>query len=467
MRFHAMFEKHNAIMLLIEPATGEILDANVAAQQFYGYSASRLRTMNISDINTLPPEEIVKERQNALRENKNYFIFTHRLANGESRTVEVHSSPIISGEKTTLFSIVHDITDRKKVELALRRSEAKYRTLHESMRDAFASIDMSGHFLEFNQTYQEMIGYSAEELSTLTYLEVTPEKWHPLEARIIQEQILERGYSDVYEKEYRRKNGTIFPVELRAFLIQDDAGHPESMWAIVRDITGRKHAEEALQRSLEEKETLLREIHHRVKNNLAAIISLLELQRDRVTDSPSLLLLKDLGSRIKSMALVHEMLYQSDNLSRIDFHDYLQALVRYLCSSFDPQGAIRLTAVATDIWMPLDAAIPCGLIVNELVVNALKYAFPVDRRSANHPPCDISITLTWENMQYTLMVTDNGVGLPADLDWKTTRTLGLRLVRMLGQHQLQGTLALGRTVGTQFILRFGANPQWNRSIHVQ
>ena len=139
-----------------------------------------------------------------------------------------------------------DITKRKRMEDALRESETKYRRLHESMRDAFVSVGMNGRILESNQAYRALLGYSEEELRQLTYLDLTPEQWHTPEAKIVQEQVLPRGYSEVYEKEYRRKDGTVFPVELRTILIRNEAGQPEGMWAIIRDITERKRAENSL-----------------------------------------------------------------------------------------------------------------------------------------------------------------------------------------------------------------------------
>jgi two-component system, cell cycle sensor histidine kinase and response regulator CckA len=125
----------------------------------------------------------------------------------------------------------------------LRESEAKYRRLHESMNDAFVSVEMSGRILDSNQAYRHMLGYTAVELAQLSYLDLTPEKWHATETRIVQEQILKQGFSDVYEKEYRRKDGTVFPVELRTFLLTDDQGKPVAMWAIVRDLSERKRLE--------------------------------------------------------------------------------------------------------------------------------------------------------------------------------------------------------------------------------
>jgi two-component sensor histidine kinase len=214
-----------------------------------------------------------------------------------------------------------------------------------------------------------------------------------------------------------------------------------------------------LRNSLVEKETLLREVHHRVKNNLASIIGLLELQQSRQIEPDNIALLTELGNRIRSMALVHEMLYQSGTLARIDFSAYLRALIGNLRDAFNTAGKIEVRVAADGVWMDLDAAIPCGLIVNELVVNAFKYAFPDHRPRPGASACEISITVIQEDSVYQLTVADNGIGLPADVDWKTTQSLGLQLVRMLGRHQLQGQLELDCGHGVSFSLRFRSRLQ--------
>jgi PAS domain S-box-containing protein len=142
------------------------------------------------------------------------------------------------------YGIILEITGRKRAEEALRESEAKYRHLYESMMDGFATVNMEGRYTDCNPTYERMLGYSREELRQLTYYDSTPEKWHPLIARIAEEQVLARGFSDVYEKEYRRKDGSVFPVELRTFLMRDGAGRPSAMCTVARDIPERKKAEE-------------------------------------------------------------------------------------------------------------------------------------------------------------------------------------------------------------------------------
>jgi two-component sensor histidine kinase len=222
------------------------------------------------------------------------------------------------------------------------------------------------------------------------------------------------------------------------------------------DITARKRAEEALQASLAEKEVLLREVHHRVKNSLAAVIGLLALQRQAIDNSTVTAVLEDLSSRIKAMALVHERLYRSENLSRIAIQDYLKALISHLRTSFGSRGNIRCTIAADGIEMDLDTAVPCGMIVNELITNSLKHGFPGDKPRPGASHCELTVSMEWDGTTYTLVVADNGVGVPADLDWVATKSLGLRLVRMLGQHQLRGHIELDRTNGTRFTLTFGS-----------
>jgi PAS domain S-box-containing protein len=157
------------------------------------------------------------------------------------------------------FGTVQDITERKQVEEKLKYSERKYRELYEGSQDGFILVDMEGHIKEFNHAYMEMLGYSEEELMRIIYMDLTPQKWHAMEAKIIQEQVLSKGYSTVYEKEYIKKDGTIFPISLRTYLIKETNGNPKGMWAFVRDITKRKEMEEALRRSRDELEIRVQE----------------------------------------------------------------------------------------------------------------------------------------------------------------------------------------------------------------
>lgn len=329
-----------------------------------------------------------------------------------------------------------------RTERALRKSEAKYRKLHESMRDAFVSVALTGEILEYNAAYRAMLGYSDEELMRLTFMDLTPPRWHESEAVIVRDHILKLGASPVYEKEYQRKDGTVFPVELRAFLIRDDAGKPASIWGIARDITERKEAELVLLRSLDEKEVLLKEVHHRVKNNLQIVTSLLSLQAARLHDPALTAALLETGNRVRSMALLHETLYQSGNLAALNFSTYLRNLCAHLARSFGPESGarVRLDVRLGEVHLDLDRAISCGLLVNELICNAFKHGYPGERSGC------LTVALRQDPAGIHIKIADDGAGLPPELDLRQARTLGMRLVNSLAA-QLHGVLDIQSTPG--------------------
>jgi PAS domain S-box-containing protein len=215
------------------------------------------------------------------------------------------------------------------------------------------------------------------------------------------------------------------------------------------DITDRKQAEAQIQASLREKEVLLQEIHHRVKNNLQVISSLLDLQSQQIENSLMLEVFRESQNRVKSMALVHEKLYQSKNFAKINFAEYTESLLNYLLKAYElHSGNVTLEIDIDEVTFNIDTAIPCGLIINELVSNALKYAFPDNQVGI------IRIQLQVEGERdFTLTIQDNGVGLPLDWDIKNVKSLGLQLVKVLTK-QLKGTLEIDRSLGSQFRVKF-------------
>jgi len=228
-----------------------------------------------------------------------------------------------------------------------------------------------------------------------------------------------------------------------------EGGFLVRLWGIQQDITALKQVEDEIKRSLREKEALLREIHHRVKNNMQVISSLLSLQSRHITDEKSLELFKDSQNRVRSMALIHEKLYQSKDLAGIDIGQYIQGLAQQLFRLYemDP-GRIAFRLDAHDITFQIDTAIPCGLIVNELISNALKHAFPDGKKG------EISVSIHSRNDDlYALTVKDSGIGIPESLDITRTDTLGLSLVKSLAD-QLRGTLEVGREGGTAITITF-------------
>jgi two-component sensor histidine kinase len=244
----------------------------------------------------------------------------------------------------------------------------------------------------------------------------------------------------------------------------DEAGTTRGSVAAFVDITRRKQAEAELKGSetnlrnaLAEKEILLSEIHHRVKNNLAAFISLLSLEGSYEETPAGQALKKDLQNRARTMGLIHETLYRTRQYSEVNMEVYLSTLVRQVVDSFSSAQSIRTVVDVKGVMLDLSRATPTGLIVNELVTNSLKYAFPrgtFECRADRKDPCTITIRLTKENGEFFLNVSDNGIGMPAGFDIKTTQTLGLKLVNFLARHQLRAKIEVHSDKGMEFVFRF-------------
>ncbi len=244
-RYRGLFEIESDAILMLDCASGRFLDVNTAASNLYGYTRDEFLGLRVGDISAEPEKTYAAIADHEAE----IHLRWHRKKDGTVFPVDIAGSYFDCQGRHLHVAAIRDVTERKQADQALKASEAKYRRLYESMRDAYVSIAMDGHIQECNTAYVEMLGYTREELRSIAHADLTPAKWHATEAQIVAQQILPCGYSDIYEKEYRRRDGTTFPVELRTFLLQDDAGHPCGMWAIVRDITDRKRVETAMQES--------------------------------------------------------------------------------------------------------------------------------------------------------------------------------------------------------------------------
>jgi two-component sensor histidine kinase len=239
--------------------------------------------------------------------------------------------------------------------------------------------------------------------------------------------------------------------------IFDELGNLVEVAGIGLDITEKKLANEQIHNSLQEKEVLLKEVHHRVKNNLQVISSILNLQSSYVKDQSTLNILKESQDRIKSMAFIHESLYQTKDFSSINFSEYVVNLSQNLLHSYSSlEHEIKLNLDIQNVFLNLDLAIPCGLIINEIVSNALKYAF-VDKME--NAEIMIKMHLVGEDLQ--LQIRDNGVGLPEHIDYRNTESLGLQLVVTLVD-QLNGNIELDSTAGAHYNILFKQNQVKNR-----
>lgn len=340
------------------------------------------------------------------------------------------------GAPEQLLGTAWDITDRKQAAEELRQSQARLHTIVTNTSDGILLVDRAAKVRFANPAAAKMFGRPAPEL--------------------LGEDLGLPPLSDggaVVELKINRSSTEVIVGEMCAVTTNWD-GEPAYLVSL-RDITERKQAEQLLKASLQEKEVLLKEIHHRVKNNMQVICSLLELQSQYIEDDQTVELFQESQNRIQAMALIHEHLYQSPTLDRIDFADYLQYLVNNLLQSFGCGYGVRLQLNVEKVSLNIETATTCGLIVNELVSNSLKYAFAAISEAPGASEGEIKIDFYQQETTgaMVLAVADNGIGIPLELDIENTETLGLRLVGMLVR-QLEGCLAVQRLNGTVFTIKF-------------
>lgn len=343
-----------------------------------------------------------------------------------------------------------EITEHGKAVETLQKSEGRFRFLIEHAGEGIFVVDKNKRFLKVNRTACETLGYSREELLSLS----VPDIGFPIDSAVYRNSMdkVYAGVTATLEGMHIRKNGTIFPVEIRVRLIQWEGS--QAMLALVRDITDRKRAEDRIKTALREKEILLQEIHHRTKNNLQVIASLLRLQARYSRDETHSEMFRESFHRIKSMALVHETILQAPNLEKIDAGEYFAALANGLFRAYGfDRERIGLMINTQGILLNVDTGIPCGLIVNELVSNSLKHAFP------GQAPGHVEITLRAINEnRLELVVKDDGVGMRENLNYRNMPSLGLQLVTALVEEQLRGDIKMPSHRGTEFRMVF----DWRR-----
>jgi PAS domain S-box-containing protein len=362
------------------------------------------------------------------------------------RTERMWSDDIVSMLKI-VAEILANAFERKRSEEMLWEREEQYRTTIDTMGDAIHVMDDMLQIILVNNALRErskQLGLPTVVVGK-TLFEAFP--FLPDSIRDEYDEVLTTGKPLITE-ERTKIAGYEFVTETRKIPILED-GKVCRVVTVIHDITERKKAEEQIKASLREKEVLLREIHHRVKNNLQVISSLLSLQAAHSKDSQYAEMLQDSQHRIRTMALIHERLYQSENLADIDFNEYVTRLVYGLVRSYNIADTVTMTIDVEDVSLGIDAAIPCGLIINELVSNSLKHAFP-------HRTGEIIVQVRSSNKTIELTVADNGIGME-DIDFRATETLGLDLVVTLAEEQLNGEITLQRTKGTAFTIRFETN----------
>ena len=425
---------------------------NRCAEELTGYKKAEVIGQNWFDIfipqrdkQTIPRvfEEVLREMADA-SQHENPIV----TKNGKERLISWSNNILrdSSGNINGILGIGIDITEHKRAENVLRENEERFRMLFDQAGDAVFVHNIEGRIVEVNEKACSSLGYSRDELMTMSVFDVEvrlePEALHELWKGI------ESNETITAIGKQLRKNGSTSPVEIRLGLIRRQG--QKLMIAIVRDISERKKAEKKLVASLKEKEVLLREIHHRVKNNMQVIVSLLRMHSRNIDDARLGRIFDDCRNRVNAMSLIHEALYLSEDLARIDFKIYLKKLCRNLGQAYNAsRKKIAVTVEHCNVALDMDQGIAVGMVISELVSNSFKHAFPLGKGGR------VSVSLScFEGKEIELIVQDNGKGLPPEISILNTRSLGLRLAAAAVSRELGGSLKVERNGGTRFIIHF-------------
>ncbi len=449
-RFRSLFENATVGIYRTTP-DGRIIMANPTLVRMLGYSKfEELVDRNLEEngfepayprlqfIKRIDEQGDIRGLESAWKRRDRTTIFVRESA----RAVRGPGGKILYYEGT-----VEDVTERKRAEEAVEESERRFRAIFETAQEVIFLKDRDLRYTLINPAMEKLFGVPACDIAGRTdaglFGGTEGGRIMDDDRRVLAGEVVE----EEHELPVGEKKLAFHTIKVP---MRDESGEIVGICGISRDTTERRRIEEALRASVREKELLIKEVHHRVKNNMQIISSILSLQSGSVRDPAARECLAECQSRIRSMALVHEKLYRSGNLSRINFAEYLRSLSAALFHSCRTDAArVQIDFKASDVSLDVNTAIPCGLIANELIINALKHGFPAGRSG--------SLRVGLEDLgdgRYRMSVADDGVGFPEDLDIRMTDSLGLQLVTLLVD-QLGGKMELDRTRGTAFTITFG------------
>lgn len=432
-------------MMCIAGFDGYFKKLNPAWEKTLGWTTTELTSKPYQEFMHPDDRERTARLIKSLKKGDNILKFDNRYLCNDGSYKWLSWNAYILSEEELVFGVARDATELKENEEALKESEKKYRKIFENVQDVFYQTDLEGKITEISPSIERYSKFKPSELIgnpvELVYLD-------PEDREFLLNAIQDKGEVADYEVTLVNKDKTQFFVSVNAHYLLNSQNQPIGVEGSLRDITDRKKMELELRKSLEEKEMLVKEIHHRVKNNLMVISSLLNLQSRYIKDKKALSMFKESQNRAKSMALIHERLYRSTDLKSIDFGDYLRTLATDLYRTYVPEPSrIELDMNVEKVMIDINTAIPLGLIVNELLSNSMKHAFPGKREG------EINLEFGITDDEFVLVVGDNGIGFPEDLEFQNTSSLGLQLVNTLTR-QISGIIELDTTNGTLFSIKF-------------
>ena len=361
-----------------------------------------------------------------MNEELNKQIFERKQAQQALKQINVELESTVAERTKELKDInrqlVQEISERKQTFYALQASEDKYRTLAETTSDIIFVYDQNNRLTYINKAGSVLCCQKNKKLNEIDFSDFIHDKYKKRVLNRLDRVRKGEKTIDIFQTEFFDEKYLGIPVEVNAASLPGKDGTIDGVLIIARNVQDRKKAEERIKTSLKEKEILLKEVHHRVKNNLQIISSLLYLQSKHISDPKDFYIFLESQNRIKSMALIHEKLYQSQNFAKIDFTAYVKKPFKRVGNSFKTDlNRIKINTHIDNIFLSIDKAIPCGLVINELVSNALKYAFP------NEKGGELNISFIKEKKKYFLTVNDNGIGMPENFSVDKSKSLGLSL----------------------------------------
>lgn len=428
--------------ILSKTMEGIITSWNSGAETLYGYTADEVLGKHVS---ILTPDDHLDEIPQIMRRLAKGEVIGHyetlrKRKNGSLIDVALTISPMRDekGNVVGASAVARNITLEKRL-----RAERQFLALIvEGSDDAIYSKDLNGIVLSWNPGAQKIFGYTPEEIIGKPVSMLTApgnEKQVPE----ILSQLKAGNRIEHFETQRKRKDGTLIHVSLTISPVKDDSGNIIAASSIAKDITKQKQAAMVIQSQLQEKQILLQEIHHRVKNNLQLVASLLELRSRGMANQAAKAAFKDSIGRIRSMAMLHEKMYGSNIVGTVNFGEYIKSLFEPLAEAFNKDLPINFVVDSDHFMLDLNRAIPLGLILNELLTNSVKHAF-----SSSQPP-EIMVKIRTNMDKVAMTVADNGRGLPPDVDLFKSESFGFKIVRLLIE-QVDGQIKVQNANGTVF-----------------
>ncbi|MCF7858324.1 MAG: PAS domain S-box protein [Candidatus Cloacimonetes bacterium] len=429
---------------------GKFLSANKAFCKMLGYSEKEITQKKFHDITH--PDDIDKNinyNKDLISQKIPSFDMLKRFIkkNGEVIYVSLRSQLVVDEDGKPLFEIgiTEDITNRLKARTDLIRSEKRLNVIFRNALDVILVVDeKSGEILDANKALFNVLAYKKASILGQNLILLFPNDSNEEKNLTLKKLTTKNDVIELHD--IKRKDGSLCPMDISTTKIP--WGEKKALLVNLRDVTKRRKAEIKIQQNLKEKEIMLMEIHHRVKNNLQIISSMLKMQSAYIKDKDSLHYFKDSQSRVKTMSLIHESLYQSEDLTHVNLDEYISKLIRQLQISFGSKKKdIKITTKIANIHWNINKTIPLGLLINEIVTNAYKFAFE-DKTCG-----EIKILLNCQDDCCVLNITDNGISMPEEIDIKDSSSLGLNLIQALVS-QLHGTMEFSRNKGTSYRIEF-------------